>query len=115
MVAWLIRAATAAGGIGPFFVRLSSVLLFAATSALLYALARDVSGSERTAFRALVLFELTPVFAIGGQGANPDVPLGFFWTLFLLLLWRATTRDRRALAWAAGLALGLALLSKYFA
>lgn len=115
MVSWMIRATTALGGNASFFVRLGPVLFFAATSCLVYLLARDLSGRRRVGFAALVLFQLTPAFAIGGQGANPDVPLGFFWMLASWLLWRATTHDRRALAPLVGLALGLGFLSKYFA
>jgi 4-amino-4-deoxy-L-arabinose transferase-like glycosyltransferase len=114
-IAYLIAATTGLGGNGPFFVRLGPVLFFAATAAVLYFLAVDVSGSRRAGLRALVLFHVTPIFAVGGQGANPDVPHGFFWVLCLWLLWRATVQDRRALAWPLGIALGLALLSKYFA
>jgi hypothetical protein len=115
MVAWLVALTTALGGDSPFFVRLGPILLFAATSALVYALGRDVGGSRRVGLRALVIFEVTPVFAVGGQGANPDVPLGFSWVAFLWILWHATTTDARRLALAAGAALGLAFLSKYFA
>jgi 4-amino-4-deoxy-L-arabinose transferase-like glycosyltransferase len=115
MVAYLIAATTALGGDHPFFVRLGPVLLFAATSALVYALATDVSGRRRVGLAALLLFQLTPAFAIGGQGANPDVPLGFFWLLCAWCLWRATTFDRPHLLWLAGAALGAAFLSKYFA
>jgi 4-amino-4-deoxy-L-arabinose transferase-like glycosyltransferase len=115
LVAYLIAATTAIGGDSPFFVRLGPILLTAATAWIVYLLATDLGGNRRTGLRALVLFELIPAFAIGGQGANPDVPLGFFWVAFLWLLWRATTREARALAWPAGLCLGLALLSKYFA
>ena len=115
MVSWMIGATTWLGGNAPFFVRLGPVLFFAATSVLVYLLARDMSGRRRVGFVALVLFQLTPAFAIGGQGANPDVPLGFFWMLAAWLFWRATTQDRRALAPLVGIVLGLAFLSKYFA
>jgi hypothetical protein len=115
MVAALTAATTAIFGDTPFGVRVWAVLLCAATAALVHALAVDLSGSRRAGLRALVVFQLTPAFAVGGQGANPDVALGFFWALGLLFLWRATTRDARALAIPTGLCLGLAFLSKYFA
>ena len=115
MVSWMIAATTALGGDSPFFVRLGPVLLFAGTTFFVWKLACEVSGSRRAGLVALLMFQLTPAFAIGGQGANPDVPLGFFWSLSMWVLWRATTADRRALAWPAGLLLGLAFLSKYFA
>ncbi len=115
MVAWMISATTALGGNAPFFIRLGPVLVFAAASTLVYRLATDVSGRRRVGLAALVLFQLTPAFAIGGQGANPDVPLGLLWLLTAWLLWHATTGEKRAWAWLAGLSLGLAFLSKYFA
>ncbi len=115
MVAWMIALSTALGGSSQFFIRLGPVLVFAATSILVYRLAADVSGRPRVGLAALVLFELTPAFAIGGQGANPDVPLGLFWLLTAWLLWTATTGEKRGRVWLAGLSLGLAFLSKYFA
>ena len=115
LIAYLIALTTALGGDTPFFVRLGPILCTSVTAGLVYLLGSDLGGNRRTGLRALVLFELIPAFSIGGQGANPDVPLGLFWVAFLWLLWRATTREARALAWPAGLCLGGALLSKYFA
>lgn len=56
----------------------------------------------------------SPILVVSRVLANPDPGLVCFWTLTLLALWRARSGD---LGWwlLAGLAAGLALLSKYTA
>ncbi|MBZ4421006.1 glycosyltransferase family 39 protein [Myxococcus sp. RHSTA-1-4] len=97
MVAWLIAA------LGP---RGTSLLCGAGTVAAVWGLARDVYGSREAAWRAAALWSAVPASMVAGVWATPDSPLLLFWTLALWALWRERW------VWA-GLACGLALLSKY--
>ncbi len=97
MVAWLIA------GLG---VHATALLTGAGTVAAVWGLARDVHGNREAAWRAAALWSVVPVGMIAGVWATPDSPLLLFWALALWALWR----ERWVLA---GLACGLALLSKY--
>jgi hypothetical protein len=99
LVAWLIAAL----GIRPM-----ALLCGAGTVAAVWGFARDVHGDPEAAWRAAALWSSVPIAILSGVWATPDTPLLLFWTLALWALWR----ERWLLA---GLALGLALLSKYSA
>ena len=98
-----------------FTIRLGSVFLFTLSGLILYILARRLA-SEREAFYAYVLFNLTPLFMLGaGTMILPDVGLVFFWTLALLILEQLFIRENFSLQnWIiAGILTGFAMLSKY--
>jgi len=97
LIAWLIAVLD---------VRPTALLFGAGTVAAVWGLARDVHGSREAAWRAAALWSVVPVGVLNGIWALPDAPLLLFWTLALWALWR----ERWVLA---GLASGLALLSKY--
>ncbi|MBU8896179.1 glycosyltransferase family 39 protein [Corallococcus sp. M34] len=97
LVAWLIAAL----GIRP-----AALLCGVATVAAVWGFARDVYGAPEPAWRAAALWSVVPVGVLSGVWATPDSPLLLFWVLGLWALWR----ERWVLA---GLACGLALLSKY--
>ncbi|KFE64198.1 hypothetical protein DB31_1992 [Hyalangium minutum] len=97
LIAWLIAAVD---------IRPAALLCGAGTVAAVWGLARDVHGSREAAWRAAALWSVVPVAVLAGVWATPDSPLLLFWTLALWALWR----ERWVLA---GLASGLALLSKY--
>lgn len=97
LIAWLIAA---------FDIRPAALLCGAGTVAALWGFARDVHGNREAAWRAAALWSVLPVATMTGVLATPDAPLMLCWTLALWALWR----ERWALA---GLASGLALLSKY--
>jgi 4-amino-4-deoxy-L-arabinose transferase-like glycosyltransferase len=97
MVAWLMAVL----GIRP-----GSLLCGAGTVAAVWGLARDVHGNREAAWRAAALWSVVSVSVMAGVWNTPDTPLLLFWTLALWALWR----ERWVLA---GLACGLALLSKY--
>ncbi len=111
MIAGVIRLTTAVAGSTPLGVRLGSIVFALGTSGLLYALGARMFGSA-TGLLAALAFQVVPVFALGAIFTAPDGPLGFFWILTLWFLWRAL-RQTRTLDWiAAGVALGLAVISK---
>jgi 4-amino-4-deoxy-L-arabinose transferase-like glycosyltransferase len=97
LVAWLMALL----GIRP-----TSLLCGLGTVAAVWGLARDVYGSREAAWRAAALWSSVPVGALAGVWATPDSPLLLCWVLALWALYR----ERWVMA---GLACGLALLSKY--
>ncbi|MCY1081428.1 ArnT family glycosyltransferase [Archangium lansingense] len=97
LVAWLIAA---------LGVRPTALLCGAGTVAAVWGLARDVYGSREAAWRAAALWSVVPVGILASVWATPDTPLLLCWALSLWALYR----ERWVLA---GLACGLALLSKY--
>ncbi|XXF76797.1 glycosyltransferase family 39 protein [Myxococcaceae bacterium GXIMD 01537] len=97
LVAWLISVL----GIRP-----GALLCGAGTVAAVWGLARDVHGSREAAWRAAAAWSVVPAGVLAGVWNTPDTPLLLFWALALWALWR----ERWVLA---GLASGLALLSKY--
>ena len=99
------------------FVRLPYVVLGSLSALLLYDLTRQAYGAV-AAFWAVAWYTVAPFFLISaGHFVVPDGPLNFFllasaWAVAPMLLGKA---PRHALLrWAvAGVALGLALMSKY--
>lgn len=115
MVAYMIALSTAVGGDSVFFLRIGTVLLFCVTSFLIYLLAFEISGSQKTAFFSLCLANILPLYFLAGILTVPDAPLLVFWLLYLYLLLRVG----KGVPWwhwyLMGFVLGLAVLSKYFA
>jgi len=113
MVAWLIAGAGAiAGGVPsefalrlPFFVAGGLAVLFAGL------LARELSSHPRAPVYAALLTAASPMLHLTGALALPDAPVIAAYTAALWLLARA--RGRRWIG--AGVAVGIALVSKYTA
>lgn len=118
-IAWVIRAGTLIAGDTPLGVRLGAVVVGAIGTLLVSLAARDLGG-DRAAYVTALIFALMPLSAAGLILATPDAPLlgavaATIWTVGRAI--RAEPRSAVALRWwcAAGLALGLGLLSKYTA
>jgi 4-amino-4-deoxy-L-arabinose transferase-like glycosyltransferase len=115
MVALLIRASTVLFGGSELGVRALSLLLVGAMPALIAWIAWRLFGSAEKAALAALMWIAMPLVLIGAVFVSPDAPLVVFWTLglaALVELWR--TGEARWLI-ALGLALGLALQSKFTA
>jgi hypothetical protein len=97
MAAWLIAV---------LGIHATALVCGAGTVAAVWGLARDVYGNREAAWRAAALWSVVPAGMVAGVWATPDSPLLLFWTLGLWALWKERW------GWA-GLACGLALLSKY--
>jgi 4-amino-4-deoxy-L-arabinose transferase-like glycosyltransferase len=112
MIAWWLWLGRHVGGDTPFGVRLAPILATGLTSLVTFDLARLAGLTERAAARAAIWLNATFLIGLGGVLAAPDAPTCLFWTLALWCVFRA---GRGAGAWwlAAGLAAGLACLSKY--
>jgi hypothetical protein len=115
MVAVFIRASTLLFGDSELGARAVSLLLVGAMPALIALIAWRLFGSAEKAALSALMWIAMPLVSIGAVFVTPDAPLVVFWTLgltALVELWR--TGERRWLI-ALGLALGLALQSKFTA
>ena len=115
MVALLIRASTSLFGGSEFGVRAVSLFFIGAMPALIALIAWRLFHSAEKAALAALMWIAMPLVAIGAVFVTPDAPLVVFWTLglaALVELWRSG--ERRWLV-ALGIALGLALQSKFTA
>ena len=114
MVAWLIWTGRQVAGDTPLGVRLMSILAMSLTSLLTLDLGRVAGLGEQVAVRGAIWFNATILVGVGGVLAAPDAPNGLFWTAALCCAFRGLCRHP---AWwlGAGLAAGLACLSKYSA
>lgn len=115
MIAWWIWLGRQLVGDDPLGVRLLPILAGAATSLLVFDMTRLAGAGRRDAGAAGIWFNAAPLVLGGGFLAVPDAPASLF---FSLSIWCALkARVRAPLAWwaGAGLAAGLACLSKYSA
>lgn len=112
MVAYIIRLFTSLGGHSVVMVRLGAVLIAALLMGLAFRLGRAVSGRDWVALLAVLFLTAIPLYAAGGVLMTIDPPLMLFWVLGVLAVRRAVRGGWGGWA-AAGLALGLGLLSKY--
>src|SRR3989442_3685992 len=111
MIAYLVFLTTRVGH-NAIWIRLGALLLGAATTYALFLLGRETFGA-RAGFIAAVLFQIAPVLAGGALLATSDSPLFLAWTLALRYVWQALHGWPRRWA-AAGIAVGLGLLSKLY-
>jgi 4-amino-4-deoxy-L-arabinose transferase-like glycosyltransferase len=110
MVAWLIGAFSHAVP-GEFGVRLAFILCGGANVLLAGLIARELSDATRAPAYAALLAATSPMLTLTGAVALPDGPQALFFTT---AIWFLVRRDGPR--WiAAGVALGLAMLSKYTA
>jgi 4-amino-4-deoxy-L-arabinose transferase-like glycosyltransferase len=115
MVALFIRASTLLFGESEFGVRALSLILVGALPGLIALIAWRLFRSTETVALAALMWISMPLVLAGAVFVTPDAPLVVFWTLglaALVELWR-TGKARWLLA--IGLALGLALQSKFTA
>ena len=117
MIAWAIRAATAALGDGEAWVRLPAAIFQAGAMLSVFALGRRLFSS-RVGLAAAALYALAPGVQLSATVVATDAPLLCFLGLTLVAyahLQGSQGRRRLALAGSLGAALGLAFLSKYAA
>jgi 4-amino-4-deoxy-L-arabinose transferase-like glycosyltransferase len=115
MVALVIRASTSLFGGSELGVRALFLLIVGAMPALTAVIAWRLFDSAEKAALAALMWIAMPLVSIGAVFVAPDAPLVVFWTLglgALVELWR-TGKARWLIA--LGLALGLALQSKFTA
>ncbi|MEO0003704.1 MAG: hypothetical protein RLZZ22_1396 [Pseudomonadota bacterium] len=113
----LIRLSTGLFGDGLLGVKALAMVAWLLASALLWRLGTTM-GSERAGLIAAALLAATPASGLLGLTATTDSVLLLFWAFVMWGSWRAAHAEGAA-AWRwwalTGLALGLAVLSKYTA
>ena len=115
MIAWWVWLGRQISGDNPLGVRLLPILASALTSVLVFDMARLAGADRKLAGRAGIWFNATLLVLAGGFLAVPDAPASLFWTLALWCALRATRTSSIQWWLAAGVAAGLACLSKYSA
>lgn len=112
MVAWLIYLSEALFGRSEIAVRLPAFLGWFAMAYFMYRLTIETAGKVAASIVVLLLAVL-PVYMSVGFLMTPDAPLYVCWSGAMYFLHRALV-DGRSRGWlAAGVFLGLGLLSKY--
>ena len=113
MVAYLIRLSTAVLGDGTLAVHLPAIVLGALSALVLRRLVLQLYPQRQgLAWAAALSLCVVPLFAQGQMFTTPDAPLVFF-SLCALSLLHDALNGRRAGWYGAGVAAGLALLSKF--
>jgi hypothetical protein len=119
MVGWVIQLFTLNLSLdSEVFIRLAAVVSAAVATWLMYLIGRRIGGERGGLFAAILHTSAVYGSVLAGVIILPDAPLVVFWLLSLWLLLEALPageigpRERRQVL-AAGVAIGLALLSKY--
>ena len=120
MMAWWIHVGVRLVGDNALGARLLAVIASGLTSLVIFHTARLCGLSERVSSRAALWYNFTFLVGFGGYLIVPDAPSSFFWTLTLFCLVASQDAAKRGRSEApfwllAGLAAGLAMLSKYSA
>lgn len=115
MVAVVIRLGTMLGGDTEFGVRVVSILLGLPMTWAVYETAALLFGGQRIAATSAILLNVTLMVAVGTMIVTPDAPLMVATSFVLYGLAKVATIGRGAWWLAVGVAVGVALLSKYTA
>jgi len=112
LIAWLIWLTTALFGNAEWAIRLSSPLFHAATSLLIFGIAR-CAFAARVALWSAIAYLTAPGISYSSGLISTDVPLLLCWSVALYAFLRGL--DDKGLRWTllCGTALGFGLLSKY--
>ena len=112
MIAYVIWLMTRLAGNAEWAIRSGAVLCSSGSLALIYALTRRITQSERAALIAVVMLLAMPLSWAGSILMTIDPVLALFWLLATYAAWRAFEGER---GWwlVLGLALGGGMLTKY--
>ncbi len=112
----LIRLSTELFGDGLLGVKALAMVAWLLASAVLWRLGAAM-GDERAGVAAAALLAASTASGLLGLSVTTDSALMLFWSLVMLGTWRAAHAEGAAWRWwtLTGIALGLALLSKYTA
>jgi len=120
MVGWVIQFFTLNLRFSSeFFIRLGAVVLGTFSTLLMFLIGRRIKGPATGLYAALLFTASFYGFVLSGTFILPDAPQVFFWLLTLFLAVEAffpreeAGRSRTWLIGLAGVAAGLAFLSKY--
>ena len=111
-IAWTIALGTKMFGNTVFGIRFFAVMLSTATGALIFLLARRLYD-DRTALWCLLVASVMPLMAVGSILMTIDSLSVFFWTLAILIFWKAIHRDKISDWFWLGLVIGAGFLAKF--
>ncbi len=112
MIAYMIKLFTSLFGKSVLTLHFADFIVTSATLFITYTLIKRSTENE-TGQKAMILLLTAPFVTVLSINSTPDVPLLFFWSLSLLLGFRAL-EDGRWFWWIlSGLAAGFAFDSKY--
>lgn len=114
MVAWAIRFFCTILGNNQWAMEIGSQTFTLLTLAMVFRLARSQFGA-RAGFWAVLLLLAAPLYSAGSLIFIIDTPLLFFYCWAAAEFWSALQQKNNGAFYRAGLALGLALLSKFTA
>lgn len=112
MIAGIIALTTELCGDAEPCVRIAALLIHPVTALVIYALGRRLFDSP-VGFWAATAYLTLPAVSLSSLIISTDVPLLLFWSLALYAQWRAFESGHGGWWLAAGLALGLGMMSKY--
>lgn len=112
MVALLIYCGTALFGNSELGVRFLTFLCWFVTAYYTHRLTSSIYDKD-TAFRAVVLVAVLPIFFCSGLLSTPDAPLIACWSAALYYLYRSLVWMENHTWYEAGIFIGLGLASKY--
>ncbi|MCL9683062.1 glycosyltransferase family 39 protein [Legionella maioricensis] len=111
MVALLIKLSTSVLGTHEFGVRMISLVCWMLMAFFSYKQTQLINKGSGP--YALMLLAILPFFVLHSVVITPDVPLIACWSASLYCLYRALTLNESNFWYAAGIWLGLGMLSKY--
>lgn len=116
LIAWIIGISHGVFGHSSWAVRLPAPILQLAISLLLWRAAGLIFTASAGRIAAL-LWSVMPAVGLGSLVISTDTPMLFFWSIGLVCLIESDHRNHKSFTWlfAAGLAAGCAMLSKYAA
>ncbi len=112
LIAWIIRGATEMCGQGEACIRMPSALIHAATSAVVFALGKQLYDM-RTGFWSGLVYATLPGVSLSSSLISTDAPLLFFVALSLLALVKLQASASWRWGVVLGIGIGFGLLSKY--
>jgi dolichol-phosphate mannosyltransferase len=112
MVAWIIKLGSMVLGNTEIGVRIGAMVCWLVAAGFGYGFARELLG-RRTAVGVVLVMSVLPFFFGIGCIMTPDAPLTACWAGALFFLSRALLRERPGAWVAAGVCIGLGMLSKY--
>lgn len=115
MVALWIRLSTLLFGEHELGVRALGTLSAAAGTGIIYLISWHLFGNRQAAIFAALLYCAMLLISAGAIIITPDTPLVLFWSIALYALARIYEDGRAGWWWVVGVAMGLALQSKYTA
>jgi hypothetical protein len=112
MIAYMLKLFSLILGKSAFSLHITDFIITSFTLYFFYLFLRELLEGEPLK-KAFLLIATTPMITILCINSTPDVPLLFFWSLSLLLMYRAVIHHRIFDWILAGIAVGLTFDSKY--